>query len=187
MKATDKKTYSDLRKAINDLIVVQDGCEVELHEEETFYAEPPKVSGKCTGCKICEAICSFTHFKIVNPDLAAIHVVKKENDWVKKKAKTIFRPTICRQCKGLPPCMAVCPMLHERALYRDPETGVVLVNHKVCIKCKSCVRACPYKAIRFSERRNEIIKCDLCGGKPKCVEWCPPKVLQLVKTGESVL
>jgi len=30
-----------------------------------------------------------------------------------------------------------------------------------------------------------VTGCDLCGGEPKCVEWCPEEALELVSAGEQ--
>ena len=161
-----------------NLFVVEERCYVEPFEEETIFIAPPRVSGKCTGCKLCEAICSMTHFGIVDPSLSSIHVLSMEDDWVKERSTKIIERNVCRQCKGITPCMVVCPMLEKGALYRDRKTKAVLVNYDVCIRCQRCIEACPYDAITYSEKMDRMIKCDLCGGEPKCVEWCPPQLLR---------
>jgi Fe-S-cluster-containing hydrogenase component 2 len=38
-----------------------------------------------------------------------------------------------------------------------------------------CLTACPFGAMGFVD--NVAIKCDLCGGKPSCVEFCQAKAL----------
>jgi Fe-S-cluster-containing dehydrogenase component len=73
--------------------------------------------------------------------------------------------------------MLACPV--EGALYRNLETGVVMVNFELCVRCKSCIEACPYDAIWYNEAADKILKCDTCGGKPKCVMWCPVECLKL--------
>ena len=48
--------------------------------------------------------------------------------------------------------------------------GQVFVSPTLCISCGVCEKACPIGAI---EVFNKIVYvCDLCGGKPKCVEAC---------------
>jgi Fe-S-cluster-containing hydrogenase component 2 len=161
-----------------ELLVVEGGGFVELVEDDSRFLPPPRISGKCTGCETCEAICSFSHFDLVSHALSAINVVNRDIDWIHRKAPRIFEVRVCRQCPGLSPCMSVCPRLEEGALYRDSESKAVLFDHEACIKCLACVEACPYDAITYSPRLNRLIKCDLCGGSPQCVEWCPPRVLR---------
>jgi len=130
----------------------------------------------CVMCKTCELVCSTYRERETNPALARIHVIFKELDWVEGKSDTTVELNICRQCPGIAACMSVCPV--EGAVYRDENTGAVLVNDDLCIRCNKCVDACPYDAIWFSKRKDKILKCDLCGGEPKCVEWCPVQCLQ---------
>jgi Fe-S-cluster-containing hydrogenase component 2 len=37
--------------------------------------------------------------------------------------------------------------------------------------------ACPFGAITY-QSSGIVQKCDLCGGKPECVEFCVPKALE---------
>jgi carbon-monoxide dehydrogenase iron sulfur subunit len=48
--------------------------------------------------------------------------------------------------------------------------GQVVVSPTLCTSCGICEKACPIGAIEIF---NKIVYiCDLCGGKPKCVEAC---------------
>jgi Fe-S-cluster-containing dehydrogenase component len=67
-------------------------------------------STKCTGCKVCELVCSFFHERVFSPSLTKIHI------------------------------------------FNDLFSGINRAT------------------INFEE-------CDLCGGEPKCVEWCVTKAL----------
>ncbi|MHA2408138.1 MAG: 4Fe-4S dicluster domain-containing protein [Candidatus Ranarchaeia archaeon] len=131
----------------------------------------------CTRCRSCEIICAFFREKVNNPSFSRIRVETNEIEWIEGKTEKIVERKICRQCPGIPECMLACPV--EGALYRNPETGVVLVNFELCINCKSCVDACPYDAIWHNEQADKILKCDTCDGKPKCVMWCPVECLKL--------
>jgi Fe-S-cluster-containing hydrogenase component 2 len=42
-----------------------------------------------------------------------------------------------------------------------------------------CVSVCPAGAITLDLVEGTASKCDLCGGEPKCVTYCPAKVLRL--------
>lgn len=152
---------------------------VEPFEEDTVTVKAPRVSGKCTGCGICELICSLDHEGMCSPALSRIWIKRQESEWFKSEVPAPYERVVCAQCPGLAPCMAVCPI--DGALTRDPDTGAVIINYELCTACEECVEACPYDAMAYHEGMDKVIKCDLCGGKPLCVEWCPPKVLRYVK------
>lgn len=117
----------------------------------------------CDGCRICEMVCSLKHTGSINPYRARIKVVSsKENGRY---------PVICRHCKN-PPCWSACPI--PGAMTLDERTGVVVINDSKCIRCLACVDACPFGAIQVGPDR-EILKCDLCGGEPLCVKYCPAR------------
>ena len=63
-------------------------------------------------------------------------------------------PLMCQHC-GRPPCVDVCP---TGASFRRVD-GVVLVDKHICIGCRYCMMACPYKARSFIHE-------DLTGQKP---------------------
>ena len=140
-------------------------------------AKFPRFTTDCTRCRSCEVICSFYHEKMINPELSRIRISTNEIEWIEEKKDKIVERKICRQCPDNPECMISCPV--EGALYRDLESGAVIVNDELCIRCKSCVNACPYGAIWHNEKADKILKCDLCGGKPRCVSWCPVECLKL--------
>ena len=116
----------------------------------------------CTECHICEIVCSLKHTGTVNPALARIKVSYSQKD-------PLPFPIICYHCKDAP-CMAVCPV--PDAMYIDENTGAVIINDDKCIQCLACVDACPFGAIQVGPSQ-EILKCDLCGGDPVCVKYCP--------------
>jgi len=121
---------------------------------------------QCSGCRVCELVCSFTHSRIFNPSISRIRVAKLESD-------LIDYPVTCRQCSN-PPCQKVCP---TQAIDRNNHLGVNQINEELCIGCGECVLACPFGAISIPLGEKFPISCDLCGGKPQCVECCPMKVL----------
>ena len=47
------------------------------------------------------------------------------------------------------------------------EDGVIIRDEDKCIGCRLCAVLCPYNAVTTLD--DEIIKCDLCDGDPKCV------------------
>lgn len=152
---------------------------IEPFEEDSVIVPGIRVSGKCTGCGICELICSLAHEGNCNPSLSGIRIRRLEGEWYRHQVPRPLERVVCHQCPGLAPCMVACPI--EGALVRDRDTGAVIVDHESCIACGQCVEACPYDSMRLHKGAGKIIKCDLCGGKPKCVDWCPPEVLKYVK------
>lgn len=135
----------------------------------------PEVLSKCTGCGICEAVCSLHHFGVVSMPLSAIKVEKDYYSWMNREAPHLVTITrvVCRHCPGESACKLACPV---NAISRVD--GAVVIDKEKCIKCGACVRACPYGAVWLVNK--QIIKCDLCGGDPQCVKFCPPRVLQYV-------
>ena len=146
-------------------------------EGESAYEKYPEMVGKCTGCRICEAVCSFEHFGVVTPQLSAIKVEKNFYNWLVRASphSVAISRRICLQCLGEPPCMKACS---TGAINRSD--GAVIIDKEKCTKCGLCIKACPYGAIRFDKAKRELIKCDLCGGDPQCVKWCPAHVLEYV-------
>lgn len=53
-------------------------------------------------------------------------------------------PVMCQHCED-PPCVDVCP---TGASFRRAD-GIVLVDKHICIGCRYCMMACPYKARSF--------------------------------------
>lgn len=59
-------------------------------------------------------------------------------------------------------------------MYLDQRTGAIVIDEEKCIRCLACLEACPFEAIQVSPS-GEMLKCDLCGGDPVCVKYCPPR------------
>lgn len=117
---------------------------------------------KCTGCQRCETVCAFVHTGRINNFLARIKVLNLYESGLDS-------PVACVQCKERY-CM-ICP---EDAL-RLGKQGQVIVSPTLCTSCGVCEKACPIGAIEIF---NKIVYvCDLCGGKPKCVEACTEEAI----------
>jgi len=98
-------------------------------------------------------------------------------------AQTI--PVMCQHCES-PPCVDVCP---TGASFKRAD-GIVLVDKHICIGCRYCMMACPYKARSFVHEethdqkayaprgKGTVESCTLCvhrvdnGRIPACVEAC---------------
>jgi Fe-S-cluster-containing hydrogenase component 2 len=124
---------------------------------------------KCTGCRLCELVCSVMHDGVSNPARSRIKVMKWE-------AEGIYIPMSCQQCEDAP-CMNVCPV---QAISRDEDFGYVNVDYDTCIGCRSCVAVCPFGAMGYNVIDKKVFKCDLCGGKPQCVRFCDVKAVDFV-------
>jgi len=130
---------------------------------------------KCTGCRLCELVCSVKHDGVSNPARSRIHIIKWHN-------QGLYLPILCQQCKEAA-CMAVCP---QDAIYRDKELNRVMVNYDLCIGCKMCVAACPFGGMGVN-KDSTVIKCDLCDGDPQCVRFCDMKAVNYVDVSKVTL
>lgn len=124
---------------------------------------------KCTGCRTCEVSCSLAHEKdIINPFLARIRVQKDEE-------AGRDTPKTCRQCRNAP-CAQACP---QGAINFQAVLGAWVVDEDRCNGCGACVEACPFDCIFLHPGRQVAVKCDLCGGEPRCVRECSQQALSL--------
>jgi Fe-S-cluster-containing hydrogenase component 2 len=133
--------------------------------QKTFFI----LAEKCTGCRLCELICSLVKEKEANPAKSRIQVSRLTMDG-------LFIPHICRNCKE-PPCIKAC---RRKAISKDPETGWVTIDRERCNNCTLCIPACPYHAIVLTPDQ-EVLLCDVCDGDPKCVEICPTQAIQFTE------
>lgn len=126
----------------------------------------------CTGCHLCELVCSTYHFSKASTELSRVIVYKD-------KASAKFTPTLCVSCPRMP-CVNACP---TGAIKKNAQTQMPEVLIERCSSCGECVKACPYMAIRFefSVYAYPLI-CDLCGGDPQCVKVCWPGALTKATT-----
>jgi len=125
---------------------------------------------KCTGCRLCVYACSFEKEKVFSPSKSRIQLVRLDE-------VAISIPILCEQCEK-PLCIEVCPV---NAIVKDPETGIVTINENLCIGCKECLWVCPFGAVTIDPDKRIAVKCDLCGGDPKCAQFCTQKAIMYVR------
>lgn len=144
-------------------------------------------ASKCTdGCTACVTACKTENGwgDTGHPDTDA--------QWIRKVSlrdpatgETRSLPVMCQHCAS-PPCVDVCP---TGASFKRAD-GIVLVDKHLCIGCRYCMMACPYKARSFVHEpitgqkpnaprgKGTVESCTLCidrvdaGLNPACVDAC---------------
>jgi tetrathionate reductase subunit B len=149
----------------------------------------------CNGCYCCQIACKDEHvandwtpYAKPQPDTGQFWL--KLNEYVCgtiPKVKMHYIPTLCNHCDDAP-CMKACQV---NAIYKR-EDGLVILDPVKCTGCKSCVDACPYKAIYFNEDLNIAQKCTGCAHlidngwkEPRCVDACPTQALKFMAESEA--
>ena len=118
----------------------------------------------CVGCELCGISCSVTHGD--QPRASAMRIrIKRHYPDLPTPA---FQPMVCRHCDKAK-CVNACP---KEALVPDESKEQVLLVEAKCDGCGKCVEACPFHAVWVDPIRKIAIKCDLCGGNPRCVGFC---------------
>lgn len=115
-----------------------------------------------------------------------------DSQWIRKievrqisTGKSQSLPMMCQHC-AQPPCVDVCP---TGASFKRAD-GIVLVDKHICIGCRYCLMACPYKARSFvheplHDQKPDVPRglgtaeaCTLCvhlvdrGESPVCMSAC---------------
>ena len=125
---------------------------------------------RCSGCRLCEMICSFSHENLFGSSISRITVLKED----------IFGldlPIVCWHCISCS-AMEACPV----EAFERGEEGLVFVNEEKCTGCGKCLETCIIGAVTLHPERNTPLICDQCGGKPLCIERCPTKALTYIET-----
>ena len=158
-------SYTPQKEMVTGAVWYERGTEIP-DVEEKLYA----LSNQCTDCNICEVACSLVHSpdNLVNPLLARLKVDHSPQVGRKAVHPFGFAADICHHCGNPPPCAEVCPV---DAFYYDPKTNVAVIAQDKCIQCMECVPGCPFDTI-YVAPSGELLKCDLCGGEPACVDAC---------------
>ncbi len=131
---------------------------------------------KCTGCRICEQVCSVQHEGVSNPARSRIKVIKWEQEGR-------YVPMSCQQCESAP-CMAICPV---KAISRDEGLNRLMVDYDTCIGCRICIAICPFGGMAFDTLAQKVMKCDLCDGDPLCAKFCEVHAVEYVDASEQAV
>lgn len=131
--------------------------------EHKFIVSDPE---KCTGCRLCELVCSGVKERGFNPLLSRIRIVRAD------ALQNVL--VVCRLCKE-PTCVKSCP---RKALRKNKTSGTISVDYDRCSGCRLCINACEFGAIAPHPKKAVVI-CDLCEATPKCVDFCPKGALSL--------
>ena len=131
---------------------------------------------KCIGCRSCALACSFEHDDEFNLSLTRISPL-----WMTEIGR--FIPMTCQQCEK-PLCLDVCP---RKAISADKKTSAIVVDEDLCIGCRACFLVCPFGVPVIHRNKGYMIKCDLCGGSPQCVEECSQQALSTVESDDAAL
>lgn len=150
-------------------------------------------SNKCkSGCNDCINACAAENGwdRQQERQEQKVQWIRKVDLKQKSTGREVSLPVMCQHC-AKPPCVDVCP---TGASFKR-EDGIVLVDKHICIGCRFCMMACPYKARSFVhgpvENRKWYIprgmgtveSCTLCvhridrGRPPACMEACKEKAI----------
>lgn len=143
-------------------------------------------------CMDCVSACNQEHGLKVHGERP-----ETQSQWIhkvdlrhKQTEKTHSLPMMCQHCAA-PPCRDVCP---TGASFKRAD-GIVLVDKHLCIGCRYCMMACPYKARSFVHEavteqksysprgKGTVEACTLCvhrvdqGERPACVAACQKQAM----------
>ena len=147
------------------------------------------IDGGANVVKVCKSEHGWGGEEHSNPE--------QQTQWVRKVKVTekltkhsFELPVMCQHCETAP-CADVCP---TGASFKRAD-GIVLVDKHICIGCRYCMMACPYKARSlvheelhdqkaYSPRGMGTVEaCNMCvhrvdnGDKPACAEAEPEAII----------
>lgn len=155
---------------------------------------------RCIGCRTCEAACNREQ-ALPEPELPfddmsvydqEFHGGQKRrtdenaftvvNRYDQAEGDPVYRKIQCNHCNE-PACLTSCFV----NAYTKTKEGAVIYNSKICVGCRNCMIACPFRipAYAYSSATNPVIrKCIFCydtrlkfGKPPACVDACPQGAL----------
>jgi carbon-monoxide dehydrogenase iron sulfur subunit len=118
---------------------------------------------RCTGCHLCEVVCSLFHTGKINTERSAIRIQKDDLN------TSMNVPALCRQCKEMK-CLS-----DENVEEREERAKFIWDQGRV--------DRCPFNAIRAFN--GQAFHCDLCGGSPQCVKVCTVKAISISRSAQN--
>ena len=103
---------------------------------------------KCLGCKTCTIACNIENSVLTT---RTWNIVLDTIEGKYPDFKRRFLPRPCMHCENHP-CVEVCP---TGASHVREDLGIVLVDYKKCIGCRTCITACPYEARVFNWQKPQ--------------------------------
>lgn len=144
---------------------------------------------RCITCKACEVHCKAKNKVPAGAKLGLLVSTGPVSKSPSAEADEVGNPRIfnlfmpCFQCEQ-PWCVSACP---TGAMIRRENDGIVYVDADLCVGCKACIVACPWKVPQWDELSGKAIKCDFCrdrldrGQDPACVTACTAHALEFVR------
>ena len=133
---------------------------------------------KCVGCQACHIACSIEN------DLGYDFSWREINTYNPDQIDTLphyHLSLACNHCLE-PVCLYQCP---AKAIFKDPDNGIVIIDDNKCIGCKFCSWVCPYDAPQYRTDLKIMTKCTMCTHRieedlePACVSICPTDALNI--------
>ena len=115
---------------------------------------------KCTGCRLCEMVCSLHQLDIINPEKSAIRIQKDDLD------SSSNTPVVCRRCHAMK-CLAEEDVAEGSAQRRFLWPG-------------RRAEQCPFGSLGVLGQHAS--HCDVCAGDPQCVRVCTSGALRVKMT-----
>ncbi len=128
----------------------------------------------CDGCGVCQLVCSAQKAGQWHPSFSRI-IIKRDEEF------GLNVPIFCMHCSN-PPCETFCVM---NLIYKDHDSDLTLRHEDRCIGCRACEIACPFSAAIMDPISEAVVNCDLCGGDPQCVKYCPAGALAFIDISEA--
>lgn len=97
---------------------------------------------KCTGCGACTLVCKIEN-NVQDGILWADKISRTSG--IFPNVRYDYLPTLCNHCEKAP-CVKVCP---TKAMHKD-ENGNTVHDDEICVGCRYCMVACPYKVISYN-------------------------------------